>query len=81
MFYYRHDAADRPHVDGAGVVGGAQQDLGRAVPARAHVVRVGRRGADLARKPEVRDLNEVRRGAEDVLRLEVAVEEAVPVRA
>ena len=54
MLYYRHDAADRPHVDGAGVVGGAQQDLGRPVPARAHVVR---------------DLDDVRQGAENVLRL------------
>lgn len=32
------DAADAPHVEWGGVVGGAQQDVGRAVPQRHNLM-------------------------------------------
>lgn len=34
------DASDAPHVDGGGVLGGAQQHVGRAVPQGDHLVRI-----------------------------------------
>ena len=52
-------------------------DGGQMVPG-ADIVSVGRRAADLPGQAEVRDLDEVRGGTQDVLRLQVAVEEAVP---
>ena len=53
-------------------------ELGRTVPTRRDVVRVRRAGPDLPRQAEVRQLDAVARH-EDVLRLHVAVEEAVLV--
>ena len=67
---------------GAVVDSGAQQHFGRAVPARADVVGVGRAGADLAGQAEVGELDEgpvVLAGDEEVLGLHVAVEEALAV--
>ncbi len=37
---FGQDAADRPHVNGGGVVGHGQHELRRAVPARRHVQRL-----------------------------------------
>ena len=34
------NASDAPHVDGGGVLGGAEEDVGRAVPQRHNLVRV-----------------------------------------
>ena len=34
------NASDAPHVDGRGVLGGAEQHVGRAVPQRHHLVGV-----------------------------------------
>ena len=38
------DAADAPDVERGVVVGGAEEDVGRAVPQRHHLVRVRVRG-------------------------------------
>ncbi len=46
-----------------------------AVPACAHVVGVGRSGADLTCQPKVRNFDQVRGRAQDVLGLQVPVEE------
>lgn len=72
-------APDRPEVNGAAVGGRVQQDFGGPVPPGGNVVRVRGPRTDLANQPEVRDFDKVRAGAEDVLRLQVPVEESVPV--
>jgi hypothetical protein len=70
------DAADGPDVDGRRVVGGVEQQLGRAVPPRHHVLRHHVAVGGRARQPEVADL-EVAVGAEQqVAGLEVAVDHA-----
>jgi hypothetical protein len=74
------DAGEAPHVDGGGVELGAEQDLGRAVPQRDHLVREGAHGdAEGARQPEVRELHVPLRVHQQVLRLQVAVQHALPV--
>ena len=72
-----HDASHGPQINGAGVGGGAEQDLGCSVPASADIVSVGGRGADLSRQTKVSNLDHVWRGAENVLWLEISVEESV----
>mmetsp|Transcript_124915 Transcript_124915/g.303364 ORF Transcript_124915/g.303364 Transcript_124915/m.303364 type:complete len:290 (-) Transcript_124915:69-938(-) len=73
-----HYATAGKGIDGRVVHSGAQQHLGCAVPARRHVVRVGRPRADLARKAEVSDLARVAL-AQHVLGLDITVEEPVLV--
>jgi hypothetical protein len=51
----RH-AADGPDVDGGGVVGGVEQQLGRAVPPCDHVLRHHVALRRRPRQPEVADL-------------------------
>ena len=72
-------ASHRPYVDRRVVVRRAQEDLRAAIPARRHVVGVGRTRANLARQPEVGDLDELGAVAQQVLGLEVAMKEAVLV--
>lgn len=81
----RHEAAHRPHVHGGRLRRGAQQDLGRAVPSRAHIGREGRGGllgpGGAARESEVSQLEGVGEvgiapwwaalGEQDVFRLTV----------
>ena len=55
----------------------AKEDLRGPVPPRTHIVCVRRPGPDLSRQSEVRDLDEVRAHAQQVLGLHVAVEVAV----
>ena len=55
----------------------AEEDLRGPVPPRTHIVCVRRPGPDLSRQSEVRDLDEVRAHAQQVLGLHVAVEVAV----
>jgi hypothetical protein len=50
------DASDGPDIDGGGVVGGVEQQLGRAVPARDHVLRHHVALRRRPRQPEVADL-------------------------
>lgn len=75
-----HDAADAPHVDGFGVLRGAEEDFRCAVPTRRHVFRadwvvfvVG--DGDGARESEVRELHEALAVQQDVRRFQVAVDE------
>lgn len=70
------DGADGPHVDGARVVLGAEEELGRAVPAgddvgRHVLVRVGKG----ARETEIRELDLAVGGDEQVVGLDVAVQD------
>jgi len=76
---FGHDAAHGENVHRRVVGVGAQQQLGRALPARGHLVRLGRLGADLARQPHVRHLDQLILGGQQVLRLQVAVEEPLVV--
>ena len=71
----RQDAPEAPHVD-LRVVGGAQQNLRRAVVARLHVHRVFPRLVREARAAEVHqhDLRRVGRAQKHVLQLHVAVD-------
>lgn len=74
------DGADGPDVDGARVVPGAEEELGRAVPARddvgGHVlVRVG----EAARQAKVGELDVAVGGDEQVVGLDVAVQDEVLV--
>ncbi len=75
------DAARRPHVDGCRVRRLPEEDLGRAVPERDDLVRVGaQRHSVGAREAEIGKLEHARRLVdEDVLRLEIAVHDAVRV--
>mmetsp|Transcript_36102 Transcript_36102/g.93777 ORF Transcript_36102/g.93777 Transcript_36102/m.93777 type:complete len:558 (-) Transcript_36102:101-1774(-) len=77
--HLRKDAADGPDVNRRGVVLGAQEDLGRAVPQRDHLVGVRAHGdAEGAREAKVRQLEQVLPLVdEEVLRLEVAVQDPV----
>ena len=73
------DAADGPHVGGGPVAPAAQQQLGRAVPARGNRVRVrGRapalRGVVRPRQAQVPHLQGPLRRQQQVRRLEVAVQ-------
>ena len=78
-----HNAADRPHVDAEGVRRATQQNLGRAIPSRRHVVRqlrVVRLGlrcalAQRARESKVCDLHDAVGVEEQVGRLHVAMEQ------
>ena len=74
----RHDAPAGEGVDGRVVVLAAEQNFGGAVPPRAHVVGIGRPGADLPSQTVIGNLHRVPLG-EHVLGLNVAVEEAVLV--
>ena len=78
---HRHlgkDAAHRPHVDRRIVVARAQQDLGRAVPERDDFVRIGaQRNTKGTRQTKVGELQVALLVNEQVLRLEVAVQNAV----
>lgn len=63
-----------PHVDGAGVLGGSEDQLGRAVVAGADVGHVRLSLHESLGRAEVADLERVRgRVDQDVLRLDVAV--------
>lgn len=75
-----HDAARRPDVD-AGVVGaGAEEDVRRAVPERHDFVGEGVDGdSEGARKAEVCKLELAFQVDEEVLRLQIAVQDAVGV--
>mmetsp|Transcript_15888 Transcript_15888/g.18402 ORF Transcript_15888/g.18402 Transcript_15888/m.18402 type:complete len:329 (-) Transcript_15888:80-1066(-) len=70
-------AADAPHVDDRVVVGAAEDQLGRAVVARADVRHVGLALDQLLGRAEVAQLQDVRgRVHQQVLRLDVAVADA-----
>ena len=71
------DAAERPHVDSDRVLGGAEEELGRAVEERADVEDVRLARDEALRAPEVAELQLVRaRVAEHVVGLQVAVGDA-----
>ena len=78
--HLRHDAAGGPDVD-AGIVGaGAEQDVRGAVPQRDDLVGEGIDGdAKRPRQPEIRKLELALGVDEQVLRLQVAVQDAVVV--
>jgi hypothetical protein len=74
------DAANGPHVHGGRVRALAEQDFGRAVPQRDHLVRVGAHGDHKgARQAKVGELEHAALVHEQVLRLEVAVHDAARV--
>ena len=78
--HFREDAAEAPDVDGGGVGLGAEEDLWRAVPERDDLVGVGADGeGEGAGEAEVGELDGAAVVDEQVLRLEVAVEDAVRV--
>ena len=78
--HLREDAPHGPHVDGGRVVAGAEEDLRSAVPERDDLVRVGAHGdAEGAREAEVGELEVVIRIDQQILRLEVAMQDAVRV--
>ena len=78
--HFREDAAEAPDVDGGGVGLGAEEDLGGAVPQRDDLVRVRPDGeGEGARQAEVCELDGAAVVDEQVLRLEVAVEDAMGV--
>ena len=66
-----------PDVDVCGVLGGAEEDVGRPVPERDHFarVRLDRDGAR-ARQPEVGQLQVPALRDQQVLRLQVPVQDA-----
>lgn len=68
------DAANGPDVDGGGVVGGVEQQLGRAVPPGHHVLRHHVALGGGARQPEVADLEVAVGVQQQVAGLEVAVD-------
>ena len=75
------DDADRPHVDGARVLLGAEEDLRRAVPQRDDLVCVrAQRHGEGAREAKVGEFESACiRVDEHVLRLEFAVQDSVRV--
>lgn len=74
------DAADGPDVDGARVALGSQQDFWSAVPERDDLVRVvADRDAEGAAQAEVGDLDHAFLVDQQVLRLQIAVEDAAAV--
>mmetsp|Transcript_311 Transcript_311/g.570 ORF Transcript_311/g.570 Transcript_311/m.570 type:complete len:245 (+) Transcript_311:200-934(+) len=75
------DGANRPHVDRARILLCAEQDLGRTVPERDHLVRVrAQRHRESARESKVRQLERASLWVnKHVLRLEITVEDAVRV--
>ena len=78
--HFREDAAEAPDVDGGGVGLGAEEDLWCAVPERDDLVGVGADGeGEGAGEAEVGELDGAAVVDEQVLRLEVAVEDAVRV--
>mmetsp|Transcript_18308 Transcript_18308/g.51672 ORF Transcript_18308/g.51672 Transcript_18308/m.51672 type:complete len:278 (+) Transcript_18308:235-1068(+) len=79
----RHDATDRPDVDGRGVVGGPEDELRGPVVAAADVRYVRLPFLQLLRRPEVAQLEPMGLGVhQQVLRFDVAVadRQAVQVR-
>ena len=75
------DAPDAPHVDGGAVVSRPEENLGRAVPQRHHLVRVRAHGdPEGTREAEIGEFERVRALVhQKVLGLEVAVQDAVRV--
>lgn len=74
------NAANRPHVDAGRVLAAAEQDLGRAVPQGDDLVGVcAERHAKGAGEPKIGELEVAVFVDEQVLRLEVAVQDAVGV--
>lgn len=74
------DAADGPHVDGGAVVSRAQQHFGRTVPERYNFVGIGaERDTKGTGETKVGELEVTFAVDEKVLRLQVAVEDAVCV--
>lgn len=72
------DAANAPHVDAAAVVGGAEEELGRAVEARDDVVGHVRVGVcKAAGETEISEFDGVVGGDDDVVGFDVAVEDEV----
>ena len=76
------DAPDAPDVDGGGVVGASEENLGGAVPQRHNLVRVRlHRHGEGATETEIRHLDDViRLFHQKVLGLEVAMHHAVAVQ-
>mmetsp|Transcript_56948 Transcript_56948/g.180181 ORF Transcript_56948/g.180181 Transcript_56948/m.180181 type:complete len:344 (+) Transcript_56948:281-1312(+) len=79
--HLRKDAPHAPHVHGGGVVGGAEQDLGGAVPQGHDLVGVGFDGhGEGAAQAKVRNLQDVLSLVhQEILGLEVPVHDPVPV--
>jgi hypothetical protein len=72
------DAANGPHVDAGGVLPTSQQNLWRAVPQCDDLVRVcAQRDTERARETEIGELKVEVVVDEEVLRLQVAVQNAV----
>mmetsp|Transcript_5980 Transcript_5980/g.17996 ORF Transcript_5980/g.17996 Transcript_5980/m.17996 type:complete len:257 (-) Transcript_5980:263-1033(-) len=76
--HLKKDAADPPHVHLVGVEAVCEEALGRAVPSRRDVLSVGLLRVYAAARAKVGQL-ELFVGYQDILRLDVAVKDAVPV--
>lgn len=72
--HLRVEAADRPDVDRPAVSGIADEELGRAIPSRRHVIGAGLvRSGDVAREAKVAELDHAVRRHQYVLGLYIAV--------
>lgn len=72
-----HDAAHGPEIDGAAVIGGVQQHLRRSIPTRRYVIRKRRTWTYLSRQSKVGNFDKLRPGAEQILRLQIAMKKTM----